>query len=52
MKFNKKEDPSENASIPLIKGKKIIKGDRGRRNFGGRGKGCCSVRLVLVPYAM
>jgi hypothetical protein len=30
VKFNKKEDPSEDASIPLRRGNKIIMGFRGR----------------------
>jgi hypothetical protein len=33
-KFNKQEDPSENASIPLRSGKKIITGRRGREESG------------------
>jgi hypothetical protein len=33
-KFNKKDGPSENASIPLRKGKKIITGDRGMVRSG------------------
>lgn len=34
MKFNKKEDPSENASIPLRKGNKIITGSIKREGLG------------------
>jgi len=34
MKFYKKESPSENASNPLRRGKKIIMGGRGREEPG------------------
>jgi hypothetical protein len=38
MKFNKKEGPSEDASVPLRSGEKIIMGGRGReRPELGRG---------------
>ena len=30
-KLNKKEGPSEDASIPLRRGNKIVMGDRGRK---------------------
>ena len=33
-KFNKKEGPSEDASIPLRRGNKIIMGGRGREEPG------------------
>jgi hypothetical protein len=33
-KFNKKEDPSENASFPLRRGNKIIIGGTGREELG------------------
>jgi hypothetical protein len=42
-KFNKKEGSSEDASIPLKRGNKIITGSKGRGVWGGqesgRGKG-------------
>ena len=37
--LNKKEGPSEDASISLRKGNKIIMGGRGREGLGGRGEG-------------
>jgi hypothetical protein len=47
MQFNKKEGPSEDASIPLRRGNKIITGGRGRKECrwergGGREKGAGS----------
>jgi hypothetical protein len=37
-KFNKKEGPSEDASIPLRRGNKIIMGGKGRDDLGWRGE--------------
>jgi hypothetical protein len=45
MKFNKMEDPSKNASIPLRKGKEIITRGRGRGNLGGREKSRVKIML-------
>ena len=37
--YNKMEGPSEDASIPLRRGNKIIVAGRGKRNLGSRGEG-------------
>jgi hypothetical protein len=37
-KLNKKQGPSEDVSIPLRRGNKIIMGGRGRRDLGGSGE--------------
>lgn len=48
MNFNTKEDLSEDASIPLRKGKKIIMGGKGRRNLGERGKREGKRRVMIM----